>query len=113
MATYYYVSYVEEYPIYEPAEGGYYYTGEQVMNYRKFSSWKKANKCFQKWKKAFLEEYDWAVKQDRVWVWDNPGVDPKDGQGSLARYSSRYIGEGASVQITRGPFKEHGYEPYC
>lgn len=68
MATYYYVSYVEEYPIYEPAEGGYYYAGEQVMNYRKFSSWKKANKYFQKVKRQFLDEYDWAFCKDRGFI---------------------------------------------
>ena len=112
MSMYYYVSYVEEYPIYEPAEGGYYYAGEQVVDYRKFSSWKKANKCFQKWKKWFLEENEWAVAQNRIHIWENPGID-KYGDGSLVRYNSKYIGEGAKVQITRGPFKEHGYEPYC
>lgn len=112
MANSIYVSYVEEFPIYEAAEGGYYYAGEQVMNCRKFSSWKKANKCFQKWKREFLEDYGWAVEQDRVHIWENPGID-KYGDGSVVRYNSRYIGEGASVRITRGPFREHGYEPYC
>ena len=37
----YYVSYIREYPIYEPAEGGYYYAGEHVESCREFSTWKK------------------------------------------------------------------------
>ena len=112
MAMYYYVSYVEEYPIYEPAEGGYYYAGDTVQRYRKFSSWKKANKCFQKWKKWFLEENEWAVEQNRVYLWENPGID-KYNDGSVVGYNSKYIGEGASVRITKGPYEEHGWHPYC
>ena len=112
MSMYYYVSYVEEYPIYEPAEGGYYYTGDTVVFCRKFSTWKKANKYYQKLKKWFLEESEWGVDESRIHTWDNSGVD-KWGEGSVAIYQSRYIGEGARVQITRGPFQERGWQPYC
>ena len=32
-----YVTYYEEYPIYEPAEGRYYYPGNEVVSYKKLS----------------------------------------------------------------------------
>ena len=32
-----YVTHYEEYPIYEPAEGGYYYSGNQVVDTERMS----------------------------------------------------------------------------
>ena len=44
----YYVTYYEEYPIYEPAEGGYYYAGSRNVSVREFKSWRKARQFFNK-----------------------------------------------------------------
>lgn len=104
----FYVSYITEYPIYEPAEGGYYYAGEQVQFCKEFSSWKKANRCFQKMRKEFLAEYDYCPDRinDAVWggvgKWVNPAV----------YYHSKYIGEGEYIQITRTKPVEKGWHPY-
>ena len=50
----YYVTYYEEYPIYEPAEGGYYYAGSQNVWVREFKSWRKARQFFNKAAKQFV-----------------------------------------------------------
>lgn len=102
----FYVSYIEEYPIYEPAEGGYYYAGEHVVECREFSSWKKANRYFQEWRKWFLEEY-------RERACDCPcGGCGKYVNPSVV-YFSRYIGEGARVELTRKKPVDRGRQPYC
>ena len=115
MPAYYHVSYVTEYPIYEPAEGGYYYAGTTVRHSRRFPSWKKANKYFQKLKRWFLEEHEAEFRQGRVNVYEMSGVSQKwgDNAGSSVRYASRYIGEGDEVVITKGPYQESGWHPYC
>lgn len=105
----FYVSYITEYPIYEPAEGGYYYAGETVEMCREFTSWKKANKFFQKCRKEFLEEHDDEPERiyDATWggvgKWVNPAV----------YYHSKYIGDGEYIQITRKIPQDKGWHPYC
>ena len=34
----FYLTYYEEYPIYEPAEGGYYYSGNQVIGFLEYDN---------------------------------------------------------------------------
>lgn len=47
--TYYYISLYEEYPIYEPAEGGYYYAGRELVRVLyKTPSYKKARRFYDK-----------------------------------------------------------------
>ena len=50
----YYVTYYEEYPIYEPAEGGYYYAGSQNVLVREFKSWRKARQFSTKQRSSSL-----------------------------------------------------------
>lgn len=104
----YYVSYITEYPIYEPAEGGYYYAGTRIEMCREFPSWKKANRFYQKCRKEFLEMFE--GEEDRIREYICGGVG-KYG-GSEVYYNSRYIGEGAKVEITRKKPVEHGWHPY-
>ena len=105
----FYVSYITEYPIYEPAEGGYYYAGTQIQMCREFSTWKKANKFYQRCRKEFLEEHDWETERvhdfccGSVGKYCNPHVS----------YRSRYIGEGERVELTKEKPVEHGWHPYC
>lgn len=105
----YYVSYITEYPIYEPAEGGYYYAGTQIQMCREFSSWKKANRFFQKCRKEFLEMHEGEEDRINDATWGGVGkyVNP------AVYYFSRYIGEGESVELTRIKPVEHGWTPYC
>lgn len=116
----YYVSYITEYPIYEPAEGGYYYAGTHIEMCREFSSWKKANRFYQKCRKEFLEEYGgYLDARDKRWRDSDRerindyvcGGVGKYG-GSCVSYLSKYIGEGAHVEITRKKPVEHGWHPY-
>lgn len=105
----YYVSYITEYPIYEPAEGGYYYAGTTIEDCREFSTWKKANRCYQEWRRWFLDMYGGEPERIAECVcggvgrWVNPCI----------RYEARYIGDGASVELTRQKPVAHGWEPYC
>lgn len=115
----FYVSYITEYPIYEPAEGGYYYAGTKIEDCREFTSWKKANKCYQEWKRWFLEEYGGNDEDPRWRDSDRKRINEyvcggvgKYG-GSCVSYCSKYIGEGARIEITRKKPVEHGWTPYC
>lgn len=105
----FYVAYITEYPIYEPAEGGYYYAGTQIQMCREFSSWKKANRFFQKCRKEFLEMHEGEEDRINDAAWGGVGkyVNP------AVYYFSRYIGEGESLELTRKKPVEHGWTPYC
>lgn len=111
----YYVSYITEYPIYEPAEGGYYYSGEEVRECHKFPTWKRANKCFQKMKRDFLEMHDYENELGHVCVNEISGVRKFKGFdiGSSVRLYSKYIGDGEYVEISCRKPHGNGYEPYC
>lgn len=105
----FYVSYITEYPIYEPAEGGYYYAGEIVEDCIPCSSWKKANKLFQKLKVEFREMYEYErghiveLEVGGVGKYINPAI----------IFRSYYIGDGARLEITRKKPENKGWHPYC
>lgn len=111
----YYVSYIKEYAIYEPAEGGYYYPGTSVQFSYKFQSWKKANKCFQKLKRWFLEMHDYENELGHVSVNEISGVKKFKGFdiGSSVHLFSKYIGDDEYLEISCREPQDHGYEPYC
>lgn len=44
----YYVSYYESYPVFESAEGGYYYEGVELQNFERFGSLKSARRFLRK-----------------------------------------------------------------
>ena len=99
----YYVTYYEEYPIYEPAEGGYYYAGSQNVWVREFKSWRKARQFFNKVAKQFVEDFSY----------DNPYC-MYGFPNSYAEVCSRYIGNGYGIVLTSSkPLEEHGWKPYC
>ena len=104
----FYVNYITEYPIFEPAEGGYYYSGETVQESIPCKSWKKANRIYKEWKDWFREEYEYEngkiyeVVSGGVGKYINPTL----------YFSARYIGEGARVEITRKQPMNHGWHPY-
>lgn len=93
----YYVTFSEYYPIYEPAEGGYYYEGKKKVLEREYSTFKKAKR---KMKKL------WNCCKDDTGFWSCPDK-------LLFGQSNKYIGDGYICEMTRKPVKEHGWEPYC
>lgn len=104
----YFVSYVTEYPIYEPAEGGYYYAGTTVQECYEFDTWKKANRFYQRCKKEFLDYHKGEPQRINDFMcggcgkWVNPFV----------KYNARYIGDSEWVELTREMPVEHGWKPY-
>ena len=77
-----YLTHYEEYPIYEPAEGGYYYAGNQAFEYYRLNSEKQAKRKLAKMRKE-LEEEGFIVYDDRAYL------------------PSKYIGEGESWRIEK------------
>lgn len=107
----YYVSYIEEYPIYEPAEGGYFYPGEIVIEMRECKTWRKARQIFNQWRKCFERKYADEMGRN-IYRYETGGCD-KSGDGSLIGYSSKYVGDGCAVRLTRYKPHDKGYTPYC
>lgn len=97
-----YISYYEEYPIYEPAEGGYYYPGNRLVDSKRKSK-RQCRKDFEKiWKECLKEnesnpEYPWIRAYDNYIYKD-----------------SEYVGKSKSYAIERkqGSMRS-GWEPYC
>lgn len=92
------VSHYQEYPIFEPAEGGYYYSGTELVETERLSR-RQAKKKF----KAIVEE----LLDDEFEDWFF------DGEWQVTLYS-KYIGEGEFWCIERkaGSHVE-GWKPYC
>ena len=98
-----YLSYYEAYPIYEPAEGGYYYAGLELVESERLSK-RQAKKKFDELAKQMMEE----TKDDK-YPW-------KMGNLMFGRQMSKfgkYIGEGAYYCIEkRQGMHERGWQPY-
>ena len=98
----YYVTLYYLYPIYEPAEGGYYYEGVDVYKSYGFQSRRKALRFLRKQRKECLEE------DEHVKGWFNYinsfGIYNRNG----------YIGDGYFWELERkfGAARS-GYQPYC
>ena len=112
-----YVIHYEEYPIFEPAEGGYYYAGIQMVESERLSK-RAAKKLFKElWKQAKEENLEMYgeeepardVNDSRIYPWFYLCYDTP-----MIRKNSCYIGEGEFYIIERKQGKhEKGYEPYC
>lgn len=112
-----FITHYEEYPIYEPAEGGYYYSGNRVIDYERNSK----NQC-----KKMIEEIWESCKQDNL---ANYGAEEpdfnKDKYGNrihpwirinanMIIRGGRYIGDGESYVIERHKgSQKRGWRPYC
>ena len=99
----YYVTIYNEYPIYEPAEGGYYYTGADISESWGFQTFRDAKRFIRKLYKECVQSGDtkseyWYCNSNHLFF----GMD------------SYYIGEGWFVQLERKQGKSvKGWEPYC
>ena len=92
----FYVTYYQEYPIYEPAEGGYYYPGRDAIYSKGFDTKEEAE--------AHVEE-----------------LKNEDGEGGWEKYSDgyvrkgKYVGDAEEIVIeTRKTYlsQEKGWKPY-
>ena len=119
-----YVSHYSEYPIYEPAEGGYYYAGNQIVESERLSKRKAKQKFEEIWKEClkeneengFVEGADWKeiIERTHIYPWErNHDCEKKFGDYAIYR-DSYYIGEGESYVIERKIGRHSkGWEPYC
>lgn len=110
-----YVTHYEEYPIYEPAEGGYYYTGMEVVESEKMSRHKakaEMNRIWQLCEAENEENREWerntGRKLDDHHYWN------RSCDGNTIWKSSKYIGEGERYVLERRKGSEtRGWRPYC
>ena len=99
----YYVTIYQEYPIYEPAEGGYYYTGADISESWGFQTFRDAKRFIRKLYKECVQSKDtkseyWYCNSNHLFF----GMD------------SYYIGEGWFIQLERKQGASvKGWEPYC
>lgn len=90
-----YLTHYCEYPIYEPAEGGYYYAGREAYEYYRLNSVKQAKRKLAKMRKE-LEDTGFVVCDD------------------MAYLSSKYIGDGEEWLIEKVySSHESGRQIYC
>lgn len=111
-----YLSHYEEYPIYEPAEGGYYYSGNQLVKSERMSLRQAKRRLAQLKEEAQKENdelseniHDPNWKERVSWmfdyrcIWRNYNPDNR----------CCYIGTGESFVIERKQGSQSsGYEPY-
>ena len=92
-----------KYPIYEPAEGGYYYSGTQIEWSYAFNEYRKAKRFLRKlYKECIARENN----LDEYWHCNDSHT--RFGVGS------KYIGEGWYIKLERKQGEDvRGWEPYC
>lgn len=114
-----FISHYEEYPIYEPAEGGYYYSGNQLVASERKSK-RQCRKNFEEiWQDCLKEneqnrfvgndydEWDKIIDRLHVYPWVRANANYIYRKGDL-------IGDGESYTIERRQgSQEKGWEPYC
>ena len=112
-----YLTYYGEYPIYEPAEGGYYYAGNEVTKSDRISK-RKCRDEFEKIWQQCLEENrqngfstDLSNYKERIQFGIYPWIRLGDTE---IRREGHLIGEGESIVIERKLGSQRkGWEPYC
>lgn len=98
-----YLSYYEEYPIYEPAEGGYYYAGNKLVKSERMSERQAKKRLAEIWEE--VQKGNEILPEVEQWV--------MDGNRRGIYRSNRYIGEGESYIIERHKgSEERGWQPY-
>lgn len=126
MSKFYLTTYLE-YPIFEPAEGGYYYEGRTVESVSIYDNINLENII--KDMKKMVDEENKALDISEMWFVardDSKNIlkelkettkefGVKDGRVLLAYKQSRYIGEGGQIYLeTPASYKgeECGWRPY-
>lgn len=125
MAKFYATMY-SEYPIYEPAEGGYYYAGKTAedLEDNEYETIEDALCDITKWVEELNEdpyENEWILtERDAKSAQENINylikeLGPEEGRTLIAYRPSKYIGEGAQIYIEiPAAYKkdECGWRPY-
>ena len=103
----YAVAVYDEYPIYEPAEGGYYYAGRECEMFERYDTYAEA-----------LREYE--KMRDDVTAWYADGYVDCDlyieEYKNTTWFEGMHIGDGKIVRLEKPwQFKtlECGWKPYC
>lgn len=108
-----YVTAVAEYPIYEPAEGGYYYTGTEIVWQRTFQNRRKAKRFFNKTAREFKAEFEEEVAPRGYLPYRNSvNRYNRDGAYMVMTHNTQYIGQGHRLIMRNRPFVESGWVPY-
>lgn len=98
-----YLSHYQEYPIYEPAEGGYYYPGNELVNSSRMSK-RACRREFDKiWEQCQKENVKNGFEENTEDIFtSNNGVYPwcRIGDNYIFR-EGYYVGEGESYTIER------------
>jgi hypothetical protein len=115
-----YISHYQKYPIYEPAEGGYYYAGNELVESERKSKRACKKELLRIWEECkkeneefgFTEENksDWTERARRTQIYPWIFVREKN----YIYRKGYYIGEGESFVIERRQgSRESGWKPYC
>lgn len=98
-----YLSYYEEYPIYEPAEGGYYYSGAELVESERLSRRQAKKQLKELVEEAYaIDEHDFRYNGE--WVYDGHW---------MLREKTKYIGDGRFYCIEKKQGSHtRGYVPY-
>ena len=101
-----YLTHYEEYPIYEPAEGGYWYAGNEPSDYWELS--KRAAK------RLIKEIYDELIAENDPDRNGYPRIYISNDGNEIHKYNSPRIGENESWVIERKlGSQKSGWTPYC
>lgn len=115
-----YISRYEEYPIYEPAEGGYYYSGNQLVESERLSKRACKKELLRIWEECKKENEEMGFREDNFEEWDHitsrtrmtPWVFNE--KFNIISRHGYYIGEGESFVIERNQgASESGRVSYC
>lgn len=105
-----YLTYYEEYPIYEPAEGGYYYAGVSEEYRYEFSTLNAALEAVPELAEELMLDADGLDYIE--WLWTRLSI---AGRAYVAAYRDKYIGEDRYL-VLEIPSKvgglECGWHPY-
>jgi len=110
-----YFSYYQEYPIYEAAEGGYYYSGNELVMSKAVSK-RKAKKLMEKYKRELIDD---VIGRGEKPEWME-SKSFKEGHSLIMEPGfelykrGHYKGEGESYVIeTKKGIHERGQIPFC
>jgi len=115
-----YISHYTEYPIYEPAEGGYYYSGNQLVESEHKSKRACKKELLRIWEECKKENEELGFREENQNEWAAIRHETRSYPWQLNKERNRiyrgsyYIGEGESFVIERRQgSKEKGRVPYC
>lgn len=115
-----YISHYKEYPIYEPAEGGYYYSGNKLVDSEHKSKRACKKSLLKIWEECKRNNIERGFRDDNTDEWDQNISRTHEYPWCFNREhnyiykNSYYIGEGESYTIERKQgSQESGWQPYC